>query len=195
MVKYDQRSGRPISSKTPEIIEKVRNFVANDHCTSLRMMTDSLNINKEIIGNVCAKFVPDILSPEQKAMRSAHCSDLISTAENNPNFLKSIVTGDVKRCVSNTTLKKTSRKISSTIKTMLITFFDARDIIHNEFVPTGQTITVQYYLDVLTRLMIKIRCIRLEQGWRTNGTRANDGTRQNILGTRSIKNDLHFSLK
>ncbi|GFW52691.1 retrovirus-related Pol polyprotein from transposon 297 [Trichonephila clavipes] len=35
----------------------------------------------------------------------------------------------------------------------------------------------------------------LGQGWRTNGTRANDGTRQNILGTPSIKNDLHFSLK
>ncbi|GFW23463.1 transposable element Tcb1 transposase [Trichonephila clavipes] len=35
----------------------------------------------------------------------------------------------------------------------------------------------------------------LDQGWRTNGTRANDGTRQNILGTPSIKNDLHFSLK
>ncbi|GFX88379.1 hypothetical protein TNCV_2278491 [Trichonephila clavipes] len=33
------------------------------------------------------------------------------------------------------------------------------------------------------------------QGWRTNGTRANDGTRQNILGTPSIKNDLHFTLK
>ncbi|GFW04219.1 transposable element Tcb1 transposase [Trichonephila clavipes] len=35
----------------------------------------------------------------------------------------------------------------------------------------------------------------IEQGWRTNGTRASDGTRQNILGTPSIKNDLHFSLK
>ncbi|GFW42636.1 hypothetical protein TNCV_256971 [Trichonephila clavipes] len=35
----------------------------------------------------------------------------------------------------------------------------------------------------------------LDQGWRTNDTRANDGTRQNILGTPSIKNDLHFSLK
>ncbi|GFW92815.1 uncharacterized protein TNCV_1736081 [Trichonephila clavipes] len=33
----------------------------------------------------------------------------------------------------------------------------------------------------------------LGQGWRTKGTRANDGTRRNILGTPSIKNDLHFS--
>ncbi|GFW01118.1 DDE_3 domain-containing protein [Trichonephila clavipes] len=35
----------------------------------------------------------------------------------------------------------------------------------------------------------------IDQGWRTNGTRANNGTRQNILGTPSIKNDLCFSLK
>ncbi|GFV64333.1 protein GVQW3 [Trichonephila clavipes] len=78
----DQRSGRPISSRTPEIIEKVQNFVANDRCTSLRMMIDSLNINKETSRTilhensgktkVCAKFVPHTLSPEQKAMRIAH---------------------------------------------------------------------------------------------------------------------------
>ncbi|GFS81358.1 hypothetical protein TNCV_1225401 [Trichonephila clavipes] len=43
----DQRSGRPISSRTPEIIEKVRNFEPNYHCAPLRMMADSLNINKE----------------------------------------------------------------------------------------------------------------------------------------------------
>ncbi|GFX34316.1 protein GVQW3 [Trichonephila clavipes] len=77
-----QRSGRPISSRTPELIEKVQNFVANDRCASLRMAVDSLNINKEAIRiilhenlgktKVCAKFVPHTLSPGQKAMRIAH---------------------------------------------------------------------------------------------------------------------------
>ncbi|GFU66620.1 FLJ37770-like protein [Trichonephila clavipes] len=43
----DQCSGRPISSRTSEIIEKVRNFVASDRCAPFRMMADSLNINKE----------------------------------------------------------------------------------------------------------------------------------------------------
>ncbi|GFW72369.1 protein GVQW3 [Trichonephila clavipes] len=46
-VEDDQRIGRPISSRTPETIEKVHTFVANDPCASLRMMVDSLNINKE----------------------------------------------------------------------------------------------------------------------------------------------------
>ncbi|GFT30365.1 FLJ37770-like protein [Trichonephila clavipes] len=75
-VEDDQRSGRPISSRTSEIIEKVRNFVANDRWASLRMMADSFNINKEAIRTilhddlgktkVCAKFVPHSLSPKTK---------------------------------------------------------------------------------------------------------------------------------
>ena len=35
-------------------------------------------------------------------------------------------------------------------KSILITFFDSKGIIHKEFVPTGQTITGAYYLEVLS---------------------------------------------
>ena len=45
---------------------------------------------------------------------------------------------------------------------MLITFFDSKGIIHKEFVPTGQTITGAYYLEVLKRLMGRIHRIRPE---------------------------------
>ncbi|GFY14444.1 FLJ37770-like protein [Trichonephila clavipes] len=72
------------------------------------MMSDSLNINKEAIQillhedldktKVCAEFVPHTLSPEQKTMKRAHCRDIISAAENDSNFLKSIVTGDETWC-------------------------------------------------------------------------------------------------
>ncbi|GFW79016.1 protein GVQW3 [Trichonephila clavipes] len=101
----DQRSGRPISSRTPEIIEKVRNFVTNDHCATLRLIEDSLSTIKKrfetsymkIWGK--RKLVLNLsLTPGQKAMRSAHCRDIISADENDANFLKSIVTGDESRC-------------------------------------------------------------------------------------------------
>ncbi|GFX16471.1 hypothetical protein TNCV_22421 [Trichonephila clavipes] len=39
------------------------------------------------------------------------------------------------------------------------------------------------------RIKQSVSTVILDQGWRTNGTR------QNILGTPSIKNDLHFILK
>ncbi|GFX73703.1 putative DD34D transposase [Trichonephila clavipes] len=116
------------------------------------MVADSLNINKESIRTILHE-------------------DLAT--ENDPNFLKSIVTGDETCCFQydpetkrqsaewkshNSPQAKKSRKSPSQIKTMLITFFNARGIIHKEFVPTGETITGQYSLAVLKRLMTRIRC-------------------------------------
>ena len=45
------------------------------------------------------------------------------------------------------------------ISAMLITFFDSKRIIHREFVPTDQTITGAYYLEVVKCLMDRIRRI------------------------------------
>ncbi|UYV63204.1 hypothetical protein LAZ67_2003440 [Cordylochernes scorpioides] len=45
----DKHTGRPSSSKTPESIEKVREFVANNRSASLKMMAEVLHINKETI--------------------------------------------------------------------------------------------------------------------------------------------------
>ncbi|GFV66519.1 FLJ37770-like protein [Trichonephila clavipes] len=99
-----KRSGRPISSRTLEAIEKARNFLANDHCASLRLLEESLSTNQETTRTIlhedlgktkaCAKFVPFILTPEQKVVSITDYRYIISAAENGPNFLKSIVTGD-----------------------------------------------------------------------------------------------------
>ncbi|UYV77797.1 hypothetical protein LAZ67_15002329 [Cordylochernes scorpioides] len=107
----DKHTGRPSYSKTPESIEKVREFVANNRSASLRMMAEVLHINKETIRTilhedlgktkVCAKFVPHTLTGEQKSLRIAHCRDIISAYENDSNFLKSIVTGDETWCFQN----------------------------------------------------------------------------------------------
>ncbi|UYV76641.1 hypothetical protein LAZ67_14001557 [Cordylochernes scorpioides] len=104
----DKHAGRPSSSKTPESIEKVREFVANNRSASLRMVAEVLHINKETIRTilhedlgktkVCAKFVPHTLTGEQKSLRIAHCRDIISAYENDSNFLKSIVTDDETWC-------------------------------------------------------------------------------------------------
>jgi len=45
----------------------------------------------------------------------------------------------------------------SRIKTMLIVFFDARGIVHFEFVPQGETVNSAFYLEVLKRLKGKGR--------------------------------------
>jgi len=48
------------------------------------------------------------------------------------------------------------RQSKSRVKTMLLTFFDIRGIVHYEFVPTGQTVNQVYYLEVLERLRKKL---------------------------------------
>ena len=45
----DKKSGRPILIRTSEMIEKVRDFVANDRNASLKMMEEALNISRETI--------------------------------------------------------------------------------------------------------------------------------------------------
>ncbi|GJQ73182.1 hypothetical protein Trydic_g13568 [Trypoxylus dichotomus] len=40
----DNREAMPISAQTPEMIEKVRGFIENDHNASLKMMEEDLNI-------------------------------------------------------------------------------------------------------------------------------------------------------
>ncbi|KAG5324374.1 SETMR methyltransferase, partial [Acromyrmex heyeri] len=48
----NKKSGRPILVRTPEMIEKVRDFVANDRNESLKMMEEALNISREMIRTI-----------------------------------------------------------------------------------------------------------------------------------------------
>ena len=59
---------------------------------------------------------------------------------------------EVEKC----TLSQVNTKTPSKIKTMLITFFDTKGIIYKEFVPSGQTVTAEYCVDVLKCLMARI---------------------------------------
>src|SRR5277367_5232313 len=95
---------RPRTAQTPEMIEKMREFVANDRNATTRMIAEDLGISKYTVSNilsedlgkkkVCARFVPHSLRDHKKVNRVQHCRDVIAAAGNDPNFLESIVTGD-----------------------------------------------------------------------------------------------------
>ena len=66
------------------------------------------------------------------------------------------------------TKKKKARMSRSKFKAMLIVFFDIQDIAMAEWVPSGQTVNQQYYIEVLTKLREHVRRKRPElwrNGW------------------------------
>ena len=52
---------------------------------------------------------------------------------------------------------KKARQVQSNVKVMLTVFFDINGIVHYEFLPRGQTVNKEYYLQVHRRLREAIR--------------------------------------
>lgn len=184
-VEDEPRSGRPSTSRTPENTERVRKMLTEDRRLTLRLIAEELGISKDTVRTIvheelgkrkiCSRFVPHMLTDEQKARRFEICGDFIDMCDRDPTFLGSIVTGDESWCYQydpetkrqsmewrapSSPRQTKSRAVKSKVKTMLITFFDKEGIIHKEFVPAGQTVNAAFYLEVLKRLLQRIRRVR-----------------------------------
>jgi len=133
---------------------------------------------------VAPKFVPRILTADQKQQRVNVYTELRQLASDDETFLSRVITGD-QSCVYDydpETKQQSSqskspmsprpnkaRQAKSNVKSTIITFFDVKGIVHKEFVPTSQTVNSGFYCDVLWRLCEKVRrlCPKLwrEQTW------------------------------
>ncbi|GFS72983.1 histone-lysine N-methyltransferase SETMAR [Nephila pilipes] len=178
----DEKCGRPRSSRTDENVERVQALVRSDRRMTIEMIAESLNMSVGSVFTImtedlkkkklCARFVPHTLTTEQKEHRIASSEDLIAAADEDPNFLKTIVTGDESWCLEYDpeTKRQSSewtspgkgrpmkvRASKSKTKTMLLVFFDSRGIIHHEFLRQGSTVTGAFYKDVLHRLLKRMR--------------------------------------
>ncbi len=181
------RSGRPVSTRTDDNVARVAALLKKERRLSCRHVAEKLVLPRTIVHRIirenlgkrklCARFVPHALTREQREQRVAHAEDLLQMISDDPNFVRSIITGDetwcfaydpeTKRqsaewCSKNSPRPTKLRFAKSRIKTMLITFFDAEGIVHKEFVPQGQTVNAQFYLLVLNRLMKRIQRVRPE---------------------------------
>jgi len=135
------------------------------------------------MGKVCAKMVPKLLSDEQKERRKELCLDLLQCIENEPDLLNSIITCDESwvftydpetkrqsirwKSTLSPRLKK-ARMSHSKFKAMLIVFFDIQGIVMVEWVPSGQMVNQQCYIEFLTKLRGRVRRKRPElwrNGW------------------------------
>jgi Mn-dependent DtxR family transcriptional regulator len=51
-VEDDERTGRPVTMKTDENVDKVRTLVRNDSHLSIRMIAEELNVDKETVRQI-----------------------------------------------------------------------------------------------------------------------------------------------
>jgi len=103
-VESNRRSGRPSTSRTPKNVESVRAAINENRRLTLRELEEDLGIPQTIVSQiltedlgkkrVVAKFVPRLLSREQKEFHAAVAQDLLETANNDPDLLKKVITGD-----------------------------------------------------------------------------------------------------
>jgi len=116
---------------------------------------------------IAAKFVPRVLTHDQKDGRVAIRQEQKETLINYPTLLLNVIAGDesiVYAYDPETKLQysqwkspgsprpKKARMQKSKLKTMLICFFDQEGIVQWEFVPPGMTVIADLYCDVLRRL-------------------------------------------
>ena len=100
----DDRSGRPSTATTPSKVEELRAAVNQDRrrtihdlCAEVgigygscqRIVTEQLNMHR-----IAAKFMPRVLTQDQKDSRVAICQELKETVINDPTLLLNIITGD-----------------------------------------------------------------------------------------------------
>lgn len=166
------RTGRPsvLSGNALEIealLRSDRRLTVRDIALKTGLVSSSIHrIIRQELGmvKVCARWVPRVLSSQQKLQRVADSTAFLKQyRERGERFLDSIITADetwvslydpetkqdssVWKTPSSPSPTKAMVKPSAK-KMMFIVFFDTRGVVLCHAVPTGRTVTAQYYSKV-----------------------------------------------
>ncbi|XP_040066361.1 uncharacterized protein LOC120840002 [Ixodes scapularis] len=103
-VESEQRSGWPSACRNDQVIAEVNAVVMRDRHVTIRENTKEVGIStlsahsimtKDLAMNrVAAKFLPKLLTVEQKQLLVEVSQDMLDSTNSDPNFMKTIITGD-----------------------------------------------------------------------------------------------------
>jgi hypothetical protein len=104
--------------------------------TCQRVLTKELGVHR-----VAAKFVPKVLVADQKQQRVEVCTEIRQLASEDETFLSRVITGHenwiygynpekTQQSSPHATKVKKARQVKSNAKSMTITFFDTKGIVH-----------------------------------------------------------------
>lgn len=180
-IEDDPHPGRPISITTPETVTKVRDIVMLDRRVKVRQIAEELSISTstahfiltEKLGmkKMSARWVPKILTQQQKTLRAQYCQENLDFMCDEPDFFSTLVTGDETWCYYYDPESKAQsmqwkrpgspaqvkgKREKSTKKLMATVFWDDEGIILLEFMPRNSSITGTYYAKTLENLKVAI---------------------------------------
>ena len=168
-----------------DIVNRVRAAIDEDRRSTVRQLEQRLSIPATSIhrilvqqlemARVSARWVPKLLTPEQKMGRYNTSRDLLARSQQEPDFLARIVTVDEswfhyyepeskaqssqwKRRDEPPPVKAAA--VQSAGKRMATIFWDERGIIQIDWLPEGQTINSDYYINCLHRLKQSLKQMR-----------------------------------
>ncbi|XP_068213392.1 protein GVQW3-like [Palaemon carinicauda] len=103
-VESKPRSGRPSTSRNEEFISTVPRIVEDDRRITINEITEEVGITTGSVHTiltedlamqrVSANFVPKLLVEQQKQLRLEIAQDLLDCANNDSDFMKTIINGD-----------------------------------------------------------------------------------------------------
>ena len=173
-VRDDERCGRSKEVNTPQLIGQIKNFMDKDRRGSIETISAQFDVSVGTVHTIireelkmwkiCAKFVPRVLREDQKERRCHDSRQMAEMIDSDPAVLDALVTCDESwiYCYDPETKRQSSqwkhagsprpkkaRQSKSTHKLLMIPFFDSTGMIYLHWVPTGQTVNKEYYVDVL----------------------------------------------
>ena len=169
-----QRAGRPASASTEEKSDEVQALIQQDrritvdqvateldisHGTAWHILTEKLGMKK-----LCSRWIPHVLTEEQKIKRMLACAQHLQRFRRDPTFLNRIVAADeswahswepeLKRQSAEWRLPDEGRPMKAkrsqgALKVLHVSFFDHLGVILDWPVPLGTTVNGDYYQWIL----------------------------------------------
>ena len=182
----DPRPGRPVTATTQENVDHVHHMVMDDRRITVNQVASSVGISRERVENilhnelgmskVSARWVPRLLTPDQKHTRLAMSQANLALFEADPaSFLERFITQDecwVHHFEAETKRQsmqwkhpsspppKKAKVVSSAGKVMASVFWDAKGIVLIDYLQKGHTINGEYYANLLRQLREAIKSKR-----------------------------------
>jgi hypothetical protein len=100
----DERSGQPSTGSTPKNVETIWRFVREDRLRTIKDIAAIFNLSYGTVQtiltcdlnmhHIAAKFVPRLLTPEQKEHHVAIYQVLLQRVLDDPSFMSRVITGN-----------------------------------------------------------------------------------------------------